>query len=514
MKHLKYFLIIFILLLSPNVFADEINISSKVRSSYNGTGGTYLGLENYNYGQSSSYSIGTRYNGRLSKIDFFLNSSDWNWNYNSTYTVTLNMATEDWRNQFMQIQAFMTNDSGVVSNSYNNLYVANSFRFVSYKKIKFDIRTVDVMLSKIKFTLWSGSNSFYFTGVNNWNLSSITISDQVTVLPTPIPNQPTPTPIPDSSQAIIDNQTQNTQDIINNNNQNTADIIENNNQNTVNIITDLDDIFKNCHDSKNLINQNNLVVGWLNSSNGVVSSGGSSKSTNNIISLTSGTTYTISGGSLERICYYNNSSFVSCASTTTTTFTIPNNANGVRFQFNSNYLHDLMLNQGTSALPYEEYGVKSCTNKIEDTTNAINRQTDYLMDNSDPNISNNEFTSLFDSVSFNDPLSSLLQLPVQFINAIVNQSNSCQVVNLGTLLGIPITLPCIDIGSILGNSVWSTIDILSSIGLIVLILKQLYDSVINALTLGGYMEAKKGGLGYMTPLEYLCFVITGGGGDI
>ena len=491
MKKLKYFLFILPFLFNFNVFAQ--NVTSSVRCSYNGDNSTYYGDPNDGFNSARCYDIGTRYSPRLGYIQFYLPTSAISLTAGKSYTVTMNMATNDWRNNIMLQNVRYVDTNGNVITSSSNLPTMTNFRFVSRKQIKFDFKLpTGTIYPYLRFVLSSPtygnpdpdiSSSSYMTGDNNWNLSSIDIS-----------------PVSTSSGGTSGGTSGNTFDdsgIINNNNQNTTDIINNNNENTQSIL----DSQKVC---KYIDISYVKTDGYLNSDGVIVSDSSNQWGITDYINI-QGSTITVEKEMVSGAysCFYNaNKVKTGCNSqanmTTGTSPYIPENSVYVRFSIYKT------LNIPTFNI---------CTNGNQAINNSINQQNEYLMDDSDPNISDNEFTSLFNSVNINNPLNALLQLPVQFINAIVNQSNSCQVVNLGTLLGVPITLPCIDIGSILGSTVWNTIDILSSIGLIVLILKQLYESITNALTLGGYMDAKKSGLGYMSPLEFLCSALTGFGGD-
>lgn len=529
MNKLRFLLLIFIIFLTPKVFAMEINVASKITATATGSQGKYQGEETYLYGQSSTYNINTRYNGRLDKIEFFLDSDDWDWNYNTTYKFTLNMATEDWRNNISQIRVMNAQSDGSVLSNATNHYISNSYRFISYKKITFNIKIGNSMSPKLKFTLYGGGS--YITGTNNWNLSSIYISDTVSTTPTPAPVYtpvPTPTPQP-NNQDIINNANQNTNNIINNQNENTQEIVNNANDNTSDIIDNANHNTEVLNESLNSMCKDTTLTitdelsmqknAFLADNGAEVPQNGAFIS--RYIKLKPDTNYTIkriTGGTTPatfHYCTYNaNKAVYHCYAMPTDnsslTFTATNYATYLRVSY---YGYRTVQIIGSICNDFTSERQQETTDAINQVNDTLNQTNQYLTDNTDPNISNNEFTSLFDSVTVNDPLSSLLQLPVQFINAIVSQSNSCQVVNLGTLMGVSITLPCIDIGSILGSTVWNTIDILSSIGLIVLILKQLYESITNALTLGGYMDAKKGGLGYMPPLEFLCDILTGFGGD-
>ena len=498
MKKFKYLFFILPFLFSYNVFAQ--NVTSSVRCSYNGSGSTYYGDPNDGFNSARCYSLGTRYSPRLGYIEFYIPTSAMSFTANTSYTVTMNMATNDWRNNIMLQNVRYVNSSGGVITSSSNLPTMTNFRFISRKQIKFNFKLPSgTVYPYLRFVLSSPtygnpdpdiSSSTYMTGDSNWNLSSIDIS--------PVSTSSGSSSGGSSGGAyddtgIISNNNQNTSDIINNNNSNTQDIINSNNISSIDSArNNFDTTDKNC----GMLYKYNMLKGKAFSANGSQFDDDTKYYTNEYINLNGATKVVLDGfsgvTSGNIIIYDSNKNYLDFWNVINRTINLPTGSTYFRIS--------------TSIPSGRVFKDKGCTSKLDETNS-------YLMDDTDPNISDNEFTSLFDSVNVNNPLSSLLQLPVQFVNAIVNQSNSCQVVNLGTLLGVPISLPCIDIGSILGSTVWNTIDVLSSIGLIALLLKQLYESITNALTLGGYMDAKKAGLGYMSPLEFLCSALTGFGGD-
>ena len=264
MKFFKYFpLFMFTLLLNFNVYATNTNVSNKVKYSTDSSKGTYKGDEIYLGGYNGRFSIGTRYNGRLAMVSFYLSTSDYDFLTNHTYTITLNMATEDWRNNFMGPQVIEANSSGTLSTSLST----SNFRFVSYKQIKFNFKTDGGLPSYIFFRLYStdyanpNGGSTAITGINNWNLSSIYINDNISSGSSSGGSSATPTPTPNTNQAIIDNQNQNNQDLIDNQNQNTTDIIENNNQNTQNIIDNQNELLGN--KCPNLFGDYKIINGWI-----------------------------------------------------------------------------------------------------------------------------------------------------------------------------------------------------------------------------------------------------------
>lgn len=154
-------------------------------------------------------------------------------------------------------------------------------------------------------------------------------------------------------------------------------------------------------------------------------------------------------------------------------------------------------------------------NNQQNTNNIINNQNentqeiiDAIDDGSDPNISDSELSSFFSSFSYTDPLAYLLTLPVQLINKIVSLSDNCSTINLGTLYGFTFTLPCLNLETYLGSAVWGTIDVIMSVTLLVIILKNFYDTISNLLTLGGEKEAKEK-FSMPTPMDFLARILGG-----
>lgn len=528
MKKLKYILFFLILLFSPKVFAATYNVTSKVEAVPNFGGGSYGGYAK-GIALPTYYNIGTRYNGQLAMIDFYLDSDDWDWHYNKTYTVTMNMATDDWRNNFMGPQVFNAQTNGNTTGS--NLYVSNTFRFISYKQIKFNIKLGSSMAPYLKFRIYStNTNTTNISGINNWNLSSITISD-VSSTPTPPPVNPTPTASSGSNnQDIINNNNSNTENIIDNNTQNTTDIINNNNSNTQNIIDNQNDLLGNC----NVNNYISLNVGSISASSGewykeysIPSSQYSNLKKGNYYWGFTATSmaYTQPIKATLLIFYSDDTPYQEIDINTS-----QNTDYQVSFQIKSNNISNVLMRflrpQGSSntfsrsgnftniyigqqSHPTDlSLNSQTCSSKIDETTNAINQQNDYLMDNSNPNLSDNDFLNTFNSVGFNDPLSYLLTLPTQLINKILSLSDNCSTINLGTLYGVMISLPCINLENILGSSVWNIIDVIFSVSLLVVIFKNLYDTFCNLLTMGAQKEAKEK-FSMPTPMDFLSMILGG-----
>lgn len=119
----------------------------------------------------------------------------------------------------------------------------------------------------------------------------------------------------------------------------------------------------------------------------------------------------------------------------------------------------------------------------ENTTQAVKDVNDTL---NDDNIDNSNTTGTLEDLSENLPtnsvISDLLLLPVRLFQNIVNSINgSCSPFNLGSLYGSNLTLPCINIESLIGSTLWSVIDILFC-GAFVLIIRKKFVDIFHNLT--------------------------------
>ena len=105
------------------------------------------------------------------------------------------------------------------------------------------------------------------------------------------------------------------------------------------------------------------------------------------------------------------------------------------------------------------------------TTDINNKLSDSTIDN---NNTSSSTTSWGNKNTSNSTITNLVTLPIQLLQAYTNgMSGTCSSFNLGNLFGTNITLPCINIGNLIGNSLWTTIDILFSGFMIFAIAKKL-----------------------------------------
>lgn len=106
----KIIIALVLFIIGSNVFAQ--NVTSSVRCSYNGTGGTYYGDPNDGLNHARCYDTGSRYTPRLGYLEFYLPTSVMTLTAGKSYTVTMNMATNDWRNNIMLQSVKYVNSTG------------------------------------------------------------------------------------------------------------------------------------------------------------------------------------------------------------------------------------------------------------------------------------------------------------------------------------------------------------------------------------------------------------------
>lgn len=172
-------------------------------------------------------------------------------------------------------------------------------------------------------------------------------------------------------------------------------------------------------------------------------------------------------------CFYNiNKQVISCTSQKTSSLgliTIPSDSSYFRATIDSSQ------NKPT---------FKLCRNGNQAITDSTNQLNDTLNDDnvsSDTNSTINQFLEPTSEETFG-PIADLLLLPLTLLRAFYSGFNgTCTTFNLGSLLGTNLTLPCIDLRSILGNSLYNTIDIAISLFMILNIVLMCID-IFDRLT--------------------------------
>lgn len=121
------------------------------------------------------------------------------------------------------------------------------------------------------------------------------------------------------------------------------------------------------------------------------------------------------------------------------------------------------------------YNMGQNTQAIQETADNTKDINDTMNDSSiDNNNTSSSTTSWGNKNASNGTITNLLTLPISLLQAIVNGiQSSCSSFSLGSLFGTNIVLPCINIGSLIGSALWSTIDILFSGFMILAIAKKL-----------------------------------------
>ena len=133
--------------------------------------------------------------------------------------------------------------------------------------------------------------------------------------------------------------------------------------------------------------------------------------------------------------------------------------NGYNSPSSTNFsLSKIMLS--TESANYCVYG--STSNKLDEQTNAINDLDDSIKDDSIDN-PDDFFDDFNDMLPTNNTISSLIALPITLYTKILNGiSGTCSSINLGSLYGTNLILPCVNIGQYLGNTLWVLIDTIFS----------------------------------------------------
>lgn len=112
--------------------------------------------------------------------------------------------------------------------------------------------------------------------------------------------------------------------------------------------------------------------------------------------------------------------------------------------------------------------------KLDDIDDTLN---DSNVDSSDSTLNN-----IQNSLSTNNVISDLMLLPVNMLNSLVNAiDGTCNSWNLGSLYGTDLILPCIDIESYLGSTIWTFIDIVCS-SLFILAIRKKFIEIFHNIT--------------------------------
>lgn len=117
--------------------------------------------------------------------------------------------------------------------------------------------------------------------------------------------------------------------------------------------------------------------------------------------------------------------------------------------------------------------IKDSVNKVDGTLN------DDTIDSSN---TTGTLSELSDTLPTNSVISDLLLLPVRLFQNVLNSINgSCTTFNLGSLFGTDLTLPCLNIESLVGSTLWTVIDILFC-GAFVLVIRKKFVDIFEGLS--------------------------------
>lgn len=487
------------LLLSFNIYVNAESLTT-YNHTYNleyGTGScgssnkyTYM-IEDTVMGGYQTYSgnVGSTYDG---KSVYFAFDFNYDLSANTYYDVKINAMLNDFTQNITSSSISIGNGTSCGSQLLNNISLVSLKKSASSGQYKtLTIRIFSATAVDFWTIIINNENYNSLTGVSNFGISSLSITEVDM----------------SNTDAILDNQNSNTNSIINNNNSNTNDIINNQNQNNEELKDTINENFNSCRPSKN------LFPGWvigtgINANTGAIVSNDSGAISSDYIAVDfdinpyytlTGLTTNLrtfvagynsnkeflgrTGANYAGLITFDSSSFSSgspsafgeVAFIRITSYnpregTIESNIDSIK----------TMLNVGSSALPYEPYGEEICSNKLDDTNDKLDNLNGTLNDSTPPDTES--FMEHLDDLFYDGPISTLILMPLTLINHYVDGFNStCSPINLGSLYGTELKLPCVNLESKLGSSLWTTIDGLVSIFMIYNIC-MLFVSVFNDIT--------------------------------
>lgn len=183
-------------------------------------------------------------------------------------------------------------------------------------------------------------------------------------------------------------------------------------------------------------------------------------------------------------------------------------------QANHNETHDDLNNIDGSI----QSGFNQQHQDLQSINSGIDSANRYLQDDSNPQVDSQGINNTMNSVQTSNPLSYLLTLPTNLLSTILQglSSNTCTdfiIGKFGTIgrhdLGnYTFKFPCIDLEDKLGRDLWGTIDIFVAIGIIVVTIVKLYNTISNYLTLGAEEEVKSHSH-FLSPMDFLGNVLGG-----
>lgn len=185
-------------------------------------------------------------------------------------------------------------------------------------------------------------------------------------------------------------------------------------------------------------------------------------------------------------------------------FTSKVNSTGMTFDF---YFTNAQPMKYIKVKRFELQNQTSSGSNQSDTINAINNQTNAYINNNNSNTNkiienqnentdkindtltddsvdnpSSDINTMKNKLSSNSTITQLLTLPITLYQSVLNNINgSCSAFTLGTLYNHTLTMPCINLQSILGSTLWSIIDILCC-GLFILAFRKRMVDIFNNMT--------------------------------
>ena len=125
--------------------------------------------------------------------------------------------------------------------------------------------------------------------------------------------------------------------------------------------------------------------------------------------------------------------------------------------------------------------IENNNENTEEITNAINDVKSSITSSSVSNPTNT-LNGYANRINTNSVISDLILLPVNIYQNVLNSINgTCSAYTLGSLYGHNLTLPCLHIDSILGNTIYGAIDVILS-GMLFLAIRKKFVDIFNHFT--------------------------------
>ena len=240
-----------------------------------------------------------------------------------------------------------------------------------------------------------------------------------------------------------------------------SNTITENNNNLINAITEDNKVCSTKSYNKSFVETSGS---YLNSTG--VPQSNSSNSISGWISINENTTIKQTYYTGRYSCFYTeDKTVISCiqasSSINNTEYTIPSNAKYFRYTINNNLIKELYVITTCNS------GNQSMQDTLTDS--SVDDPSDFLSD-------------MEDLLPSNGVITQLITLPITLYQKVLNSINgTCSQFDLGELYGTHLIMPCINLQTYLGNSLWNTIDLIMS-GVFVLVIARKMIKAFNSFT--------------------------------